>query len=439
MAVPAGTATWTSTLNITKNITLQGAGAESTIIVDDVPQAHGNKPRHSGKIPRVSTKLSVRKAPRRSTNPEKRQNKKPGGSEGNGAPLISITLKRDLPFRMTGFTVKGLAQDTTNNSPGTIVIYGSSRSVRVDHVKFDRPGTGAMKVKGVYGVVDHCYFDEPNGKFGVQVEATGFGDESFGTPANLGTADAFFIEDCTFVSNGRGGHSATNPTSGGRVVFRHNTLINQNTAGHGTEGARQRGMRSVEIYQNTFITDTVMNKGVQLRGGTGVVWGNTFQSAPGASGGYQNVIACLNFRSFNNYPNFGRATGSNPWDHNTDSTGYEAIDQVGMGLCQDQIRNNPPVNQRTGTAAWPTQQRDLIYVWSNTFPQIPNKTVFYISNMGPSPCIRIGRDIINNGTTPEPGYKPYTYPHPLVSGVSVASQKTAKDREQTADANSSSK
>ena len=28
----------------------------------------------------------------------------------------------------------------------------------------------------------------------------------------------------------------------------------------------------------------------------------------------------------------------------------------------DQIRNDPPVNQRTGTAAWPTQQRDLIYV-----------------------------------------------------------------------------
>ena len=133
---------------------------------------------------------------------------------------------------MTGFTVKGLAQETTHANRGTIVIYGSSRSVRVDHVKFDRPGTGAMKVKGVYGVVDHCYFDEPNGKSGVQVEATGFGDESFGTPANLGTVDASFIEDCTFVSNGHGGHSATNLTSGGRVVFRHNTLINQNTAGH---------------------------------------------------------------------------------------------------------------------------------------------------------------------------------------------------------------
>jgi hypothetical protein len=97
----------------------------------------------------------------------------------------------------------------------------------------------------------------------------------------------------------------------------------------------------------------------------------------------------------------------------------------------DQIRNNPSVNQRTGTAAWPTQQRDLIYVWSDTFLQIPNKTVFHISIMGPSPCIRRGRGIINNGTTPKPGYKPYTYPHPLVSGVPAT--KTAEDRRQTAE------
>ena len=102
-----------------------------------------------------------------------------------------------------------------------------------------------------------------------------------------------------------------------------------------------------------------------------------------------------------------------------------------MGLCQDQIRNNAPVNQRTGTAAWPTQQRDLIYVWSDTFPQIPNKTVFYISIMGPSPCIRRGRDIINNGTTPKPGYKPVQLSAPLVSGAPAT--KTAEDRRQTAE------
>ena len=87
VAVPAGSATWTSSLNITKNITLQRAGAESTIIVDDVPQTRGKEARHSGKVPHFSTKQSVRKAPRRKTNPAKRQNMKPQGF-GRRAPLI---------------------------------------------------------------------------------------------------------------------------------------------------------------------------------------------------------------------------------------------------------------------------------------------------------------------------------------------------------------
>jgi hypothetical protein len=39
--MPAGSATWTSSVNITKNVTLQAAAAESTIIVDDVSQTRG--------------------------------------------------------------------------------------------------------------------------------------------------------------------------------------------------------------------------------------------------------------------------------------------------------------------------------------------------------------------------------------------------------------
>jgi len=88
VAVPAGFATWTSSLNITKNVTLQGAGAESTIIVDDVSQTPGKEALESGKVPHVSTKQSVGKAPRRKTNPAKRQNMKPQGFGRQRAPLI---------------------------------------------------------------------------------------------------------------------------------------------------------------------------------------------------------------------------------------------------------------------------------------------------------------------------------------------------------------
>src|ERR1700720_710080 len=38
VAVPAGSASWTSTLSVTKGITLQGAGSDTTVILDDVPR-----------------------------------------------------------------------------------------------------------------------------------------------------------------------------------------------------------------------------------------------------------------------------------------------------------------------------------------------------------------------------------------------------------------
>jgi len=86
--MPTGSATWTSSLNIKQNVTLQGAAAESTIIVDDVSQRRGKEARDCGKVPRVSTKQSVRKAPRRKINPAKRQNMKPQGFGRQRAALI---------------------------------------------------------------------------------------------------------------------------------------------------------------------------------------------------------------------------------------------------------------------------------------------------------------------------------------------------------------
>jgi hypothetical protein len=41
---------------------------------------------------------------------------------------------------------------------------------------------------------------------------------------------------------------------------------------------------------------------------------------------------------------WGMATGTNPWDGNTDPSGYPAIDQVSRGTCLDQIRGDNPIN-----------------------------------------------------------------------------------------------
>jgi len=285
--MPTGTFTWDVQVHINKNITFKGAGQDVTTIVDDVRKLAG----------------------------------------GNKVILLfcdNITGN----FHITGFTIRGQAQDANKHNKGTIEIYGSSHAVRVDHITFDKPGSGSMQMHDVWGAIDHCYFDGTNSMNGVAVEEDGpdgWGDESFETPIHLGSGEILYIEDNTFVSNGLGGAAAMNSVRDGRVVFRHNNLISQNTRGHGLEGTRNRGMRSFETYQYTFkSTSKIMNKAIQLRGGTGVIWGNRAVGAGGGTKtGYKNFVSAYDFRSINHYNhrNFGWASSSNPWEANTDETG----------------------------------------------------------------------------------------------------------------------
>ena len=62
-----------------------------------------------------------------------------------------------------------------------------------------------------------------------------------------------------------------------------------------------------------------------------------------------------------------------------------------------------------------------LYEWNNRVNG--ERLVPQVYRGGASPCsvadhIKAGRDYFVN--TPRPGYKPYTYPHPLVAGDSPA-------------------
>jgi hypothetical protein len=198
---------------------------------------------------------------------------------------------------------------------------------------------------------------------------------------------------------------------GGRFVFRHNQVTSDNAGTHGTQGQRYRGVRSYEFYNNTFTNpNTRMFCAIYLRGGTGVIWGNTFRGGAGQTG-YTNAILMANYRSGLNQRPWGICNGSNPWDGNTDSLGYPALDQVGRGTCSDLIRGDRPINVRTRRASWPHNASEPVYVWSNSWTPVPNNPGHYISSQ--QPVIQAGRDYIDNGSTVKPDYTPYTYPHPL--------------------------
>ena len=109
--IPAGKASWTSTLATTKGITLQGAttvdtsGAggpnvagsanDQTIILDDVAR-----------------------------------------DSGGNAPIFDVTLTSTQSFRLSGITLRA-GSLTTGAGNGAIRIHGLCPSVRIDNIHFD--------------------------------------------------------------------------------------------------------------------------------------------------------------------------------------------------------------------------------------------------------------------------------------------------------------
>jgi hypothetical protein len=87
-----------------------------------------------------------------------------------------------------------------------------------------------------------------------------------------------------------------------------------------------------------------------------------------------------------------------------------ALDQPGRGKGDLLVGRAPIINEAMRTAAWPRQVLDPVYSWENKRSDGSDVNV-----AGQEPTIKEGRDFYNN--TPKPGYKPYPYPHPLVSGT----------------------
>ena len=225
VVIPAGTCTWTTSVTIdSKWITLQGAGANLTTIIDGVAApVSGAKP----------------------------------------AALIWNTKPKGLT-RLTGVTFDGGSTgglDEADHS-GIVAISGNLAEIRLDHLTFTNLNrTVGIQVTGsVTGVIDHIVFNIGS-HYGLYIfhdswlGAGGYGDNSWAQPNTWGSAAFLFVEDCQFVGQSGGGINWGNDGwMGQRVVYRHNTYTNVLWANHGTEtSGRQRSGRAVEVYQNTFI------------------------------------------------------------------------------------------------------------------------------------------------------------------------------------------
>jgi hypothetical protein len=330
VVVPAGSASWTNSvldepvIVINKGITLIGAGIGKTVITDATLDNNNNV---------QETLIQV------------------SGSEGK-------------PFRISGFSFLEM------NDTG-IKIYGSCKNWRVDHINIENApgdlGEYAIYIGGhTYGVIDHCTF-----KGRIEICFKGRNDPDWELPLTLGSANAVYIEDCTF--RGADGTGALcdmcDGDDGARLVVRYNTVTNQYPHVHGALGTG-RSAFSIEVYENTFIDNGGTNCYCMgsIRGGTGVVFNNDYQ---GDWGGFH-----VRDQSYED----GACTG------------YSCLDQVG---------------RTTGQALEPLCE------WNNTRNGVEDMD-FHAHCAQCAEVIHAGRDYLND--TQKSGYTPYTYPHPLVTG-----------------------
>ena len=327
--IPPGEASWTSPLVITKGITLKGATSidgpartavvdDKTVILDDVPRPNRVRPspKQQQDLPQKHTAFGTRPSSR---------------GQDYGAPrripgIVVVELKPNQSFRLTGLTFK-YGSVTQRQDKALLCIKGTCPSVRVDHCHFDQlyDNPFVMTHGQIYGVVDHCVFDERPRVLTFQVYHDGWGGHTHGNgswsdSAYFGSEKFLFIEDNTF-RNANGYQSVgIDAYGGGRYVARHNYLVDTPVGGHGTESSgRFRGVRATEVYDNTCMWNLVDPRG-QLRSGTMLEFNNVWTGKEDRRS-KSTRLTC--YRQFRPFPLWGGANGDNRLDSN-DSHGLYA-------------------------------------------------------------------------------------------------------------------
>ena len=369
VSIPAGACTWTSDVSWSnKNINVIGSGIGNTIIT----------------------------------------------SEGTVFDIIANSSPAS--FRVSGMTIKGTAANATifvqswgaNNGNGAAI-----KGWRFDNIRFDYSYGTIFNVGGVsWGLIDNCTFDSTSGGgYTVLLPWSMINAEdpnpnikgtySAGLPVNLGSDEAIYIEDCTFnFTSGTTG--IADGLYGSRVVIRHNTAKYTYFYTHSAR-SRDRGAKVIEVYNNTFVGAGFFRP-AQIRSGSGVIFNNTITGYQLQAFSLDDQRAC---KIVVDSPLLA-CDGGRSWDGNIEASGWPCLDQIGRG------------------AGSPGSQVSMpLYIWNNgttstcaTGGACNNSVKFavdacaanYIKTTAHSNGVV---DLVDNGSTPKPGYTAYTYPHPL--------------------------
>jgi hypothetical protein len=438
--IPAGVATWTAGLSINKAITLQGAGLGLTIIKDGIT---------SGNSPLIAINLVSGKNIR--ITGIEFQDTAGSALQSNGVITVSGSDSDGSSVRFDHCRLNqlnGVAIETYN----TIGV--------IDHNTFD-PGYGTF-----------IAVNNPNWR-GVG----SYGDNSYAQASGFGGSQFLFIEDNTF--NGTGTQQSVDSYYGARFVFRYNTEVGCEPGGHGTDSTgRARGIRAMEMYNNSVSGSLPGNYFAVMRSGVVIAHDNTYS---GSTQPIIKLSCYRQFNGFSPwgdsdgtnawdknqagapfYSGTVSSAGSltvtvsgTPWTtnqwigycikktagsgsgqqfaeilSNTNNTitfssngGYAGgplsfnngdnfkITKVTQGLDQPGVSGGSLLSGATPAVpgGWNNQVVEPCYQWNNTYN---GGNMIFVAT---EPTIIANTHYYDN--TPMPGYTPYTYPHPLVSGA----------------------
>lgn len=453
LSIPAGSATWTSGLTITKRIRVQGQGSGRVVArsTDTVSVGTGTKtfvllPVPTGSVPPIATGQVLRV-------------ERTGGAHSNAVPTGSRPSMTGTVISYTGGTLSLNVTSTTGGGTHPLWIVSTAAATTItqgnsgDLISVTEHTSGPIEIAGLRFVsgngdkiirinyapsgrpclIHDCYFEQitsatpiyANTNRGVvwncSFPCSPFSTfwlaihrpcdvltTSWETAPTMGSADTtgennFYIEDCDFHAYG----ICTDFDSNSRQVVRHCTFNNAGLGSHGADTSSY-GQRHTEIYDCEMIFNGYSNGQTMnlnwwffLRGGVLIMTDNVMPLLD--SGDYSNKsgidMTVMNLQ---------RNEGPNPcWGAGIEGVQYPCPRQVGRGF----------IDGSAGSDSFTFKgELEPCYYWNNT-----GGYTVGISDYGDPACansdssasyIIAGRDYYNDGT-PKPGYAKYTYPHPL--------------------------
>jgi MYXO-CTERM domain-containing protein len=346
--VSAGSATWDagSHVEISQSLTLAGAGADATTIVDNTPQ--GNSP-------------------------------------------FTVTLSGTDSVRISGIHFQRLPQNPSNYNP--IVEFSTSGTTfsRIHDCLFEDIDERTIGAGSSYLLIDSNVFTCVSAWCAPIIVS---GDQSGNHPMDYGGSSFVFVENNTFdfsaVTDGER-DGALDCKDKGRFVFRYNTLLGTRVMNHGFDSTVS--CMSFEIYANGFTDDGPdFQNGffVQLRGGTGLIHDNVMGGSTQLWGA---PLGATNYRSCSG---------------NAQISASKACDGTVYGVCSDEAfgewadcTSDPDcaaLSSGTCTRKWCSVSRDILCTSTSDCPG-GEACTGATDGSGPNgyPC----RDQIGRGTNQE--------------------------------------